>query len=287
MLLISDALYYGLEKTIHLYKAELQGMIGGMKLFFRKYGQGPPLIFLHGLYGSSDNWVHIARAIGDCFTVYLPDMRNHGRSPWSDIHTYSEMSNDIEELVTAESLPELFIAGHSMGGKVVAMYAVRNPGKISGLFLGDITPFPYEPTGPSDEHHKNMFRIMTNVNPDSFASRKELENYLISETGEKNTKLVFSKNITSEKGRLRWRINAASLANNLDNFIEGIPRPDKSMKPYGTFPVIVLKGDRSAYFPESDTEDLMTAFPKHRNKNSTRLRALDSYRCSGCSYSVL
>ncbi|TFG88434.1 MAG: alpha/beta fold hydrolase, partial [Candidatus Atribacteria bacterium] len=54
-----------------------------MKLFCRKYGSGPPLIILHGLYGSSDNWVSVARSISDRFTVYLPDQRNHGQSPHS------------------------------------------------------------------------------------------------------------------------------------------------------------------------------------------------------------
>jgi len=232
-----------------------------MKLFFRKYGQGPPLIILHGLYGSSDNWVHIARKLQNQFTVYLPDMRNHGRSPWSDIHSYSEMSNDIEELVAAESLSDFLIGGHSMGGKAVALYAVRNPERISGLFLGDITPFSFEPTGQSDDHHRNMLNTMTSVNPEDFTTRKELENHLISLVGEKNTRLVFSKNITSENNRLRWRINAVSLKNNIKNFREGIQRPVKNMPPYGMFPVIVLKGDRSGYFPDSDAGDLIAAFP--------------------------
>ena len=46
-----------------------------MKLFFRKYGSGPALFILHGLYGSSDNWVTIARRLSGNFTVYLPDQR--------------------------------------------------------------------------------------------------------------------------------------------------------------------------------------------------------------------
>ena len=69
-----------------------------MKLFYRKYGEGPPLVILHGLYGSSDNWVTVAKNISRRFTVYLPDLRNHGSSPHSEIHDYRSISSDIFEL---------------------------------------------------------------------------------------------------------------------------------------------------------------------------------------------
>ena len=48
-----------------------------MKLFYRKSGIGPYLIILHGLYGSSDNWITISRKLSDIYTVILPDQRNH------------------------------------------------------------------------------------------------------------------------------------------------------------------------------------------------------------------
>ena len=83
-----------------------------MKLFFRKYGNGPALVILHGLYGSSDNWVTIAKRLSDIFTVYLPDQRNHGQSPHSDIHDYDSMREDLFELVTDLSLKKFFLAGH-------------------------------------------------------------------------------------------------------------------------------------------------------------------------------
>ena len=88
-----------------------------MKLFCRKYGNGPPLVILHGLYGSSDNWVTIAKKLGNSFTVYLPDQRNHGQSPHSQIHDYDSMRDDLFELAGDLNLKKFFLAGHSMGGK--------------------------------------------------------------------------------------------------------------------------------------------------------------------------
>ena len=69
-----------------------------MDLFFRKYGAGPPLIILHGLYGSSDNWITIGKSLAKHFTVYIPDQRNHGNSPHSEEHNYDLLKQDLLEI---------------------------------------------------------------------------------------------------------------------------------------------------------------------------------------------
>ena len=89
-----------------------------MKLFCRKFGNGPPLIILHGLYGASDNWVSIAKNIGDSYTVYLPDQRNHGQSPHAEVHDYNSMRDDLFEMAGDLGLRKFFLAGHSMGEKL-------------------------------------------------------------------------------------------------------------------------------------------------------------------------
>ena len=109
-----------------------------MKLFYRIYGEGPPLIILHGLYGSSDNWVSVAKKISNKFTVYLPDLRNHGNSPHSEIHDYEALSDDIIEFAEARQLSRFFLAGHSMGGKTAVSVAVRKPELLMGLIVADI-----------------------------------------------------------------------------------------------------------------------------------------------------
>src|SRR5674536_156004 len=112
-----------------------------MKLFYRKYGNGPPLIILHGLYGSSDNWITIAKSLSDSFTVYLPDQRNHGRSPHSPIHDYDSMRDDLFELANDLKLKKFFLAGHSMGGKTAISFAIKWPEMLDGLFIADISTF--------------------------------------------------------------------------------------------------------------------------------------------------
>jgi len=64
-------------------------------LNFRKSGQGPAMVILHGLYGSSDNWISIAKKLEERFTVFIPDLRNHGQSPHTSTHTYQDMVDDL------------------------------------------------------------------------------------------------------------------------------------------------------------------------------------------------
>ena len=88
-----------------------------MKLNFRKTGNGHPIIILHGLYGSSDNWFTIARKLENNYTIYLPDARNHGRSPHNTVHTYEAMRDDLKEFIDSHKIKNPILIGHSMGGK--------------------------------------------------------------------------------------------------------------------------------------------------------------------------
>ena len=54
-----------------------------MKLNFKKIGEGNPIDILHGLFGSSDNWVSLWKKFAENNLVYLIDLQNHGRSPHS------------------------------------------------------------------------------------------------------------------------------------------------------------------------------------------------------------
>ena len=89
-----------------------------MKLHFRTVGTGKPLIVLHGLFGSGDNWITVGKALSIDFQVYLVDLRNHGHSPHSHDFSYKTMEEDLLVLIDLENLNKPHILGHSMGGKV-------------------------------------------------------------------------------------------------------------------------------------------------------------------------
>ena len=234
-----------------------------MKLFYRRYGEGPPLMILHGLYGSSDNWVSVAKAVSTGFTVYLPDLRNHGLSPHSDIHDYNALSNDINELSEELGLDKFFLAGHSMGGKTALFYATKWPEKPEGLLIADISPFPAKGKRPPEYYqHLEILNTITGTDLSSIVSRNDADRIISGKITSERIRGFIMKNLQrTPDGKFIWKINAQSLLRNLDKIMDGLPRPDNNYLSLTGFPVKFLKGEHSDYIPSDDWSDILKIFP--------------------------
>jgi len=234
-----------------------------MKLYRRKYGSGPPLIILHALYGSSDNWVHIAKRLSGSFTCYLPDQRNHGRSPHSSEHNYPVMSNDIDELAVELQLGKFFLAGHSMGGKTAIYYALKHPEKLSGLLVADISPFTTDTQyHRACKQHINILSTIIDSDLRGLSTRTEVESLIGDKIKSGRIRDFIMKNLERRPdSTLGWKLNARALFDNLSHIMEGIERPGTDTEPVTGFPVIFLKGELSDYLPDTDFRDIQRIFP--------------------------
>jgi esterase len=234
-----------------------------MKLFYRKYGNGPPLIILHGLYGSSDNWVTIAKKIGNCYTVYIPDLRNHGNSPHSDIHDYKSMVDDLYELALKLNMDKFFLAGHSMGGKTAILFALKWPEMITGLLVADISPFKNDRNTQQERiQHLTILNTILSINLLSCSSRIEVDLLLSKEISSYKIRSLIMKNLKrNSENKFSWKINAVSLHKNLENIMSSIERPKGNFQQVTGFPVIFLKGEESEYLPDEDFRDIKRLFP--------------------------
>jgi esterase len=234
-----------------------------MKLFFRKYGEGPPLVILHGLYGSSDNWVTIAKALSDSFTVYLPDQRNHGQSPHSEIHDYTAMRDDLLELVRDLSLNKFFLAGHSMGGKTAIAFALNWPEMLNGLLIADISPFVNE-TGKSSAYveHYDILNAILSLDLTKISNRNDAEEALSERIESEKIRGFILKNLQrTAENTFTWKMNAEALMKNLDKITEGVGRNGDFPHQITGFPVIFLKGGDSDYIPMEDYKEILKVFP--------------------------
>ncbi len=230
-----------------------------MKLFYRRYGEGQPIIILHGLYGSSDNWVTIAKAISHRFTVFLPDQRNHGHSPHDKIHNYDSMAGDLYELASDLNLRKFFLAGHSMGGKTAMTFATKYPEMLRGLLIADISPF-------SDEERKmetrtevsHILKSIVDTDVLKAKSRAEADRMLAEKISSPRIRALILKNLgRDEKNSFFWKLNALTLINNLDKIVEEVP----FLQPVTGFPVIFLKGENSDSILKEDYKHITNLFP--------------------------
>ncbi|MFO7575823.1 MAG: alpha/beta fold hydrolase [Bacteroidales bacterium] len=232
-----------------------------MDLFYRKYGEGPPLIILHGLYGDSSNWVTIARHLEKNYTVFVPDMRNHGNSPHSQVHDYMAMSSDIAEFIEKKSMSKVSLLGHSMGGKTAMTFSAKNPDKVASLIIADISPFiRSDQSDKIPRFHQKVLGTLLNTDISSYSGRAEIEEIIAEMIGDTRTASFLLKNLyRMENGRYGWRLNARSLYDNLNKLMGTIPA-DISRTVTG-FPVLFIKGSESGYLPESHFPMITDLFP--------------------------
>lgn len=112
-------------------------------------GSGPPVLLLHGLGGSGRYWAGLGPLLEGSRTLIAPDLAGFGRSDKPRVD-YSRTFHleAIDSLLTALHVEEpVALAGHSMGGTVAALFARRNPRRVSSLAIV-AAPFPREQLRP-------------------------------------------------------------------------------------------------------------------------------------------
>jgi pimeloyl-ACP methyl ester carboxylesterase len=231
-----------------------------MELFFRKYGHGQPLIIIHGLYGSSDNWVSIGRKLAENFEVYIIDQRNHGKSPHSPNHNYQLLQEDLKDFMDQQSINEAIIVGHSMGGKTAMFFAAEFPERVKQLVVVDISPRSYITTDSSQLlAHNTIIRAMYNIDFYGVESRQEIDDILAKSIPEIRVRQFLLKNIKRHKsGEFYWGINIKAIKNELANIIDGLKEDHPEIK---GFPILFIKGGNSDYISDEDRNLISRIFP--------------------------
>ena len=224
-----------------------------MKLFYRHFGAGQPVIILHGLFGLSDNWVTFGRQLAEHYSVYIPDLRNHGQSPHSKVFDFPSLENDLAEMVDERGLEKIFLIGHSLGGKTAMFFTLHYPELVSKLVVVDISLRK----SPPNREHQQLLNAMLSVDFTGARARSDVEKQL--EAQVKSTKLrqFLMKNVYwRDRHSLDWRLNLGAINENLLSIFEGV---DVS----GVFPgpALFIRGGLSDYVRDTDIGDLKMKFP--------------------------
>jgi esterase len=177
-----------------------------MKLHYQISGEGSPLIILHGLFGTLENWGSQASTFSQHFKVINVDLRNHGRSPHCDEMSYTLMADDILELMDHLKIDNAAVMGHSMGGKVAMQFALQSPKRVQKLIVVDISPVTY------CAHHETIFQSLSCIDLDSLTSRSSADKQLQKNLQDAGIRAFLLKNLyRKENQTFAWRPNLSIL----------------------------------------------------------------------------
>ncbi len=222
-----------------------------MKLNFRKIGEGEPLIIVHGLFGSADNWQTLAKQYSETYSVYLVDLRNHGHSPHSEDFSYNLMAEDLHELILDEQIMFAHFLGHSMGGKAVMRYAQRWPEFVEKLIVADMGMKAYPP------HHEKILAALLEIDDQLISSRKQAEKILQKYVPEPGIRQFLMKNLYwYEKGDLRWRMNVKVLERSMPAILSALPQEKIEAE------TLFIRGQMSNYVLDDDFAEIQSTIPR-------------------------
>ena len=213
---------------------------------------GAPIVILHGLMGSARNWTSVAKQLAATHRVLMPDLRNHGRSPWADRMSFDEMAADVAAAIEARGLAPAVLVGHSLGGKVAMRLALTRPDLVACLVVVDVAPVLY---GHSLRAYVDAMRA---VDLSRVSRRPEVEALLAPTIHDPLMRAFLLQNLVRTPEGYAWRANLEGIAANLPELM-GFP-PSAGLSYPG--PTLFIAGSRSNYVREAHRPVIMELFPK-------------------------
>ncbi len=222
-------------------------------LRFKRYGKGPPVVILHGLFGSADGWHPVARALGEHFAVHVIDQRNHGGSVHSAHMDYEIMAEDTRDFMTRMGIGRAGLIGHSMGGKTAMRVASRFPEIVATLIVVDITPRGYPPI------HADAIEALARLDLSRIAALREADAALSSGIPDPTLRRFLLKSIEhTADGAFRWKVNLAAIRRAYPSLCAPLP-----LSPWPG-PCLFVRGGASEYIADGDWASIRSVFPRAR-----------------------
>ena len=212
--------------------------------------KSPPVMIVHGLYGSGRNWGVIAKRLSDQFFVITVDLRNHGDSPWLDTHNYHVMADDLVEVINSLNIKPNII-GHSMGGKAAMVLALKRPNLVRNLIIADIAPVKYE-------HDQSQFiEAMQKVDLSKVEKRSDATLALSKFVEDKSLQNFFTQSLDIKAKR--WKLNLKVLRSEMSEILS-FPKIESEFSGHSLF----LKGEKSDYIKSEHRKLIKSLFTKAR-----------------------
>lgn len=231
-----------------------------MKIFARTFGNGPAVLILHGLFGMSDNWLTIGKALaGKGYAIHLADLRNHGRSPHAATHGYPDMCDDLLDYLEETKPGKVRIIGHSMGGKLAMIFALLHPELVERLVVVDMAPAAYR--NPESSFHTRLIDILQQIDLSAHRERGTIREELERRLQDRRLAMFLSKNIGRAEGStaFSWKFNLPVLKKYIRHLQIGLEELETHAP--SPVPTLFVKGNESDYYLPEHDHDRLVFFP--------------------------
>lgn len=134
-------------------------LLHGQELSYVDSGEGPVVLFIHGMLGSQHHWAHLVDRMDDTQRVLLPDLFGHGASakPMGD-YSLSSHAATLRDLLDQLEIETVTLVGHSLGGGIAMQFFYLFPERVERLVLvasgglgREVTPLLRSATLPGAE----------------------------------------------------------------------------------------------------------------------------------------
>lgn len=227
----------------------------------RLIGQaGPRVVFLHGLFGRGKNFTSIAKALEPDFSSLLVDLPNHGESAWTDTLSYIDMADAVADTIAEVTEPDalpVHLVGHSMGGKVAMVLALRHPELVERLVIVDIAPTSGGASGEFD----HLLTSLAALDLDRITSRGQADEALREPIADPRVRGFLLQNLRPTSAGYSWQPNLALLKDRLP-VIGGFPSVEEIGARSFDHPVLWMAGERSDYVRPDDLSTMRELFPR-------------------------
>jgi len=221
------------------------------QIHFNVLGDGPPVVLMHGLFGSAGNLGALARYLSGCYRVYSLDLPNHGRSAWLDGASPATLGREISRWMARQGIPPAALVGHSLGGKVAMELALDNPQRVSSVVVADIAPVSYPP------HHDTIFKALDAVAAAGCTSRSAAGKLMSAHVDEPGVvQFLLTSLQRQESGDYHWRFNLEGIKRDYTAVLSA-PASGRTF----TGAVLFIKGGDSDYILPEHRSHVRSLFP--------------------------
>jgi pimeloyl-ACP methyl ester carboxylesterase len=217
---------------------------------------GTRIAFLHGLFGQGRNFTQIAKALQPEARSLLVDLPNHGRSAWTDRFDYVEAADLLAAHLAsgfAEAGP-VHVVGHSMGGKVAMVLALRHPDLVDRLVVLDIAPA----SGGSLGEFAHLLDSLAAIDVSTLSRRSDADERLAERVHDARVRGFLLQNLRPDGDAFRWQANLELLRRDLSAIGDF---PDVGDTTFD-HPVLWVAGERSDYIGPEHAPAMRRLFPR-------------------------